>query len=108
MKSNRPTDDVNGENQTEIENAKLIFIKSNRSTDDVNGENRTEIENDMLIFKKSNRPTDDVNGLRNDGKIGHHDSSVSGYSSFFAATSNFAEENKLGEGGFGPVYKVTF
>lgn len=23
------------------------------------------------------------------------------------ATNNFSEENKLGEGGFGPVYKVT-
>ncbi|RXH91054.1 hypothetical protein DVH24_020077 [Malus domestica] len=93
---------LNRENWTEIENEKLIFMKSNQPTDDVNDENRTEIENEMLIFKKSNRPTDDVNGLRNDGKIGHHDSSVSGYSSNFAATSNFAEENKLGEGGFGP------
>ncbi|CAN6684245.1 unnamed protein product [Malus baccata var. baccata] len=70
------------------------------------GENRTEIENEMLIFMKSNRPTDDVNGLRNDGKIGHHDLSVFSYSSILAATSNFAEENKLGEGGFGPVYKA--
>ncbi|CAN6545595.1 unnamed protein product [Malus baccata var. baccata] len=69
------------------------------------GENRTKIENEMLIFMKSNRPTDDVNGLRNDGKIGHHDISVFSYSSILAATSNFAEENKLGEGGFGPVYK---
>lgn len=24
------------------------------------------------------------------------------------ATNNFADENKLGEGGFGPVYKVSF
>jgi hypothetical protein len=24
-----------------------------------------------------------------------------------AATGNFSEENKLGEGGFGPVYKVS-
>jgi hypothetical protein len=24
-----------------------------------------------------------------------------------AATGNFSEQNRLGEGGFGPVYKVT-
>lgn len=28
--------------------------------------------------------------------------------SITAATDNFCEENKLGEGGFGPVYKVPF
>lgn len=28
------------------------------------------------------------------------------FSSVFAATDNFSTENKLGEGGFGPVYKV--
>ncbi|RXH75200.1 hypothetical protein DVH24_029921 [Malus domestica] len=44
----------------------------------------------MLIFMKSKR---------------HHDFSVFSYSSILAATSNFAEENKLGQGGFGPVYK---
>ncbi|KAM0975530.1 hypothetical protein ACFX13_018834 [Malus domestica] len=47
-------------------------------------------ENEMLIFMKSKR---------------HHDFSVFSYSSILAATSNFAEENKLGQGGFGPVYK---
>ncbi|CAN6540644.1 unnamed protein product [Malus baccata var. baccata] len=30
------------------------------------------------------------------------------FSSLKAATNNFSSENKLGEGGFGPVYKVTF
>ncbi|KAM1792162.1 hypothetical protein ACFX12_036048 [Malus domestica] len=54
------------------------------------GENRTTIENEMIIFMKSKR---------------HHDFSVFSYSSIVAATSNFAEENKLGQGGFGPVYK---
>lgn len=28
------------------------------------------------------------------------------FSSIVAATDNFSIENKLGEGGFGPVYKV--
>ncbi|KAM1032285.1 hypothetical protein ACFX2I_035883 [Malus domestica] len=54
------------------------------------GENRTTLENEMLIFMKSKR---------------HHDFSVFSYSSIVAATRNFAEENKLGQGGFGPVYK---
>ena len=27
--------------------------------------------------------------------------------SLIAATTNFHDDNKLGEGGFGPVYKVT-
>ncbi|PRQ30502.1 putative non-specific serine/threonine protein kinase [Rosa chinensis] len=34
-----------------------------------------------------------------------HDLSVFSYASVMAATINFADENKLGEGGFGPVYK---
>ena len=28
------------------------------------------------------------------------------YDTLLAATNNFSEENKLGQGGFGPVYKV--
>jgi hypothetical protein len=30
------------------------------------------------------------------------------YTTIKAATQNFSSENKLGEGGYGPVYKVTF
>jgi hypothetical protein len=33
---------------------------------------------------------------------------VFGYLTIKVATDNFSEENKLGEGGFGAVYKVTF
>ena len=54
---------------------------------------------------KSNRPLD-ANGLQNDGTEGH-DLSVFSYASIIAATCNFSKENKLGEGGFGPVYKVS-
>ena len=32
--------------------------------------------------------------------------SVYEFRQILEATSNFSEENKLGEGGFGPVYKV--
>lgn len=31
---------------------------------------------------------------------------VFGLSTIATATNNFSEKNKLGEGGFGPVYKV--
>jgi hypothetical protein len=59
----------------------------------------------LLNLIKSNRPTD-VDGVHNDGKMQHHDLSVFSYASVMAATCNFSEQNKLGEGGFGPVYKV--
>ncbi|XP_012574312.1 G-type lectin S-receptor-like serine/threonine-protein kinase At1g11330 [Cicer arietinum] len=37
-----------------------------------------------------------------------HDIKVFNYSSVLAAMMNFTPENKLGEGGYGPVYKVTY
>lgn len=40
----------------------------------------------------------------------HQDNTVETYyfilTTILAATNNFSESNKLGEGGFGPVYKV--
>ncbi|XP_062012047.1 G-type lectin S-receptor-like serine/threonine-protein kinase At1g67520 [Rosa rugosa] len=66
------------------------------------GENQAKIQ-DMLNIMKSNRPTG-ANGLQNDGE-GARDLSVFSYASIVAATCNFSNENKLGEGGFGPVYK---
>ncbi|XP_062012046.1 G-type lectin S-receptor-like serine/threonine-protein kinase CES101 isoform X2 [Rosa rugosa] len=68
----------------------------------LSGEGKID-QNELLNFRSSKRPTD-LNGLQNDGKMGH-DLSVFSYASVMAATINFAEENKLGEGGFGPVYK---
>ncbi|KAM1044937.1 hypothetical protein ACFX2I_035888 [Malus domestica] len=37
--------------------------------------------------------------------MGHSELSAFSYPSVLAATCNFSEENKLGQGGFGPVYK---
>ncbi|XP_041003545.1 G-type lectin S-receptor-like serine/threonine-protein kinase CES101 [Juglans microcarpa x Juglans regia] len=47
---------------------------------------------------------EDTNEASNDGKKGH-DVKVFSFPSIVAATDNFSTENKLGQGGFGPVYK---
>ncbi|XP_062012058.1 G-type lectin S-receptor-like serine/threonine-protein kinase CES101 isoform X3 [Rosa rugosa] len=54
---------------------------------------------EILTLMKPNIPTHE-----NDGKIGN-DISVFSYTSVMAATRNFSDENKLGEGGFGSVYQ---
>ena len=54
---------------------------------------------------KSNRPTDHAIGIKNNGNV-KHDISVFSYASIKAATRNFSDDNKLGKGGFGPVYKA--
>ncbi|XP_024157385.1 G-type lectin S-receptor-like serine/threonine-protein kinase CES101 isoform X1 [Rosa chinensis] len=54
---------------------------------------------EILTLMKPNIPTHE-----NDGKIGN-DISVFSYTSVLAATRNFSNENKLGEGGFGSVYQ---
>ncbi|CAL2264601.1 unnamed protein product [Prunus armeniaca] len=70
------------------------------------GKNGTKIQKILLKFMKSERPTDHVIAIENDhGNIRHPDLSVFTYESVLAATSNFSEANKLGQGGFGPVYK---
>ncbi|ESR65273.1 hypothetical protein CICLE_v10007471mg [Citrus x clementina] len=61
---------------------------------------KTEISQDMLLFDKNMVNT-----------AGAKNKSTESWFPFFslasitAATDNFCEENKLGEGGFGPVYK---
>ncbi len=46
--------------------------------------------------------------LKKQIKDGHvsHELQIFSFENISAATSNFTTENKLGEGGFGPVYKV--
>ncbi|KAA8525100.1 hypothetical protein F0562_007036 [Nyssa sinensis] len=45
-----------------------------------------------------------VNEIENGGREGH-DLKIFGFASLVAATNDFSNENKLGQGGFGPVYK---
>uniref|UniRef100_A0A3N7EK23 Protein kinase domain-containing protein n=1 Tax=Populus trichocarpa TaxID=3694 RepID=A0A3N7EK23_POPTR len=48
--------------------------------------------------------TNDIYELENDGNKGHN-LKVYSAAKIMASTSNFASENKLGQGGFGLVYK---
>ncbi|KAM1122793.1 hypothetical protein ACFX13_004369 [Malus domestica] len=70
----------------------------------LSGEKETKIiEDELLDLMKSDRPTD-ANAHQNHGYM-RPDLSVFSYASVMAATCNFSPENKLGQGGFGPVYK---
>jgi len=49
--------------------------------------------------------TNDTLELENDGNKGHN-LKVYSAATIMAATNSFSADNKLGQGGFGPVYKV--
>ena len=49
--------------------------------------------------------TNDTLELGSDGNKGHN-LKVYGAATIMAATNSFSADNKLGQGGFGPVYKV--
>ncbi|XP_016648548.1 PREDICTED: G-type lectin S-receptor-like serine/threonine-protein kinase At1g67520 [Prunus mume] len=66
--------------------------------------NRAKVDQKELLDVKKSFTCNDVNGLQEDGEM-EHDLRVFIYASLMAATGDFSEENKLGEGGFGPVYK---
>nr|XP_011471052.1 PREDICTED: putative cysteine-rich receptor-like protein kinase 35 [Fragaria vesca subsp. vesca] len=68
----------------------------------VSGRNVAKVQ-EILTLMRPNIPTHE-NGVENDGKMGQ-DISVFSYKSILAATRNFSDENKLGEGGFGFVYQ---
>lgn len=48
-----------------------------------------------------------VKGRSKDGKT-NHEMQIFSFESVVIATDNFSVANKLGEDGFGPVYKVIF
>ena len=65
----------------------------------------------MLLFDLSNSSVDTNYELSETSKLWSGekkevDLPMFSFASVSAATNNFSIENKLGEGGFGPVYKV--
>ncbi|KAL6198853.1 hypothetical protein ACLB2K_028641 [Fragaria x ananassa] len=70
------------------------------------GKNKVKIDEKELLDSRGSDISTDVHGIQNDGSPGH-DLRTFSYESVKAATDFFSEENKLGEGGFGPVYKGT-
>ncbi|XP_030964675.1 G-type lectin S-receptor-like serine/threonine-protein kinase At1g67520 [Quercus lobata] len=69
------------------------------------GNNETTEEKELCNLVISNR-FDDVSEFPNDGKNGSN-ITIFSYECIKVATNNFSLENKLGEGGFGPVYMGT-
>lgn len=56
-----------------------------------------------LIASDSFNNPDETGGERREG----HDLNFYSFGSIAASTNDFSDDNKLGQGGFGPVYKVT-
>ncbi|KAM1266207.1 hypothetical protein ACFX15_035285 [Malus domestica] len=82
-----------------------ILYQLKRRKFSLSDDNGRKTQNELLNFMRSNRRNDHGRGFQNYGKMGHSELSAFSYSSVLAATCNFSEENKLGQGGFGPVYK---
>lgn len=72
-------------------------------------QNKTEVP--MFDLNKSREFSADLSGPYELGiegaQLSGPDLPMFNFNSIAVATDNFSEENKLGQGGFGPVYKVT-
>lgn len=55
-----------------------------------------------LMASDSFKDLNEAGGDRREG----HDVNIFSFGSIAASTNDFSDENKLGQGGFGPVYKV--
>ena len=69
------------------------------------GSKETNGENEVLALVRSDVSINDNDPNERKNESGP-DFSVFSYTYVMAATNNFSLKNKLGEGGFGPVYKV--
>uniref|UniRef100_A0A7N2LJS0 non-specific serine/threonine protein kinase n=1 Tax=Quercus lobata TaxID=97700 RepID=A0A7N2LJS0_QUELO len=78
-----------------LQRRKKVTVKENSRSKD-----EQELP-DLVISDKSIT----IDEIPNDGRKGH-DVSVFSYECIMAATNNFSLESKLGEGGFGPVYRL--
>ncbi|KAL1166331.1 hypothetical protein V6Z11_A06G189900 [Gossypium hirsutum] len=92
-------------------NGGTIFIKLAASEIDNDKGDREDPSQDILLFDMEmsiHTSSSDFSGSENSRKRKRKDSPfpLFSFDSVSLATDNFSSENKLGEGGFGPVYKV--
>lgn len=88
----------------EIDNTWSDHANSNFVSNPTCGGPRQVFSKILKSFKRTKRTT--INrSMIVEGAIKHFFSKFS-YASIKVATCNFSEENKLGQGGFGTVYKV--
>ncbi|KAI3690213.1 hypothetical protein L2E82_48189 [Cichorium intybus] len=80
----------------------LWYLRKNKRAREE--EERQRIDDEYFLELIASDSFKDASNLDNNGRKGS-DLMVFSFASIVAATNDFANENKLGEGGFGPVYK---